>query len=767
MATIEFIYKSAKTPIQCNIEDKISNAIEKFLTKAQQNKDEIIFIYNGNKLDEELTFTEAANNLDKISNLMKVVAYDKISDEEKISPLKKSKYIICPECQENSRISIKNFQISLYDCINAHITKNIQINEFEKTQFINQSKIICDICKEANKSESTDNKFFICFACKMNVCLLCKDKHDKSHILYDYDDKDFYCKIHSDAFSCYCCDCLKDLCTLCENQHLGHNLIYYGTIIPNKEECKKDLENLNVRLKDLKKNIKDIISKLNQLNESLDSYYEIYNNMVTNFDIRKRNYSSLQNINDTRLYNNTFMQKITEIINDNNIKTKFNDLLDLFNKMSFNEEKIGEENKINENEETEEGNQNEKKEATPESNEDTLEDKNYYDNIQRYNPSDDKYENFQIDKLGEIKSFEVKYDIKKIKILHDRRLLTCQSYKNEKGDLFYKIIVYDLTNGIICDINYDIKIDKDSWYSKRIENLFQMNDDKLIIFLGGQAKIFKVKRKSIEEINCINVEFSNLYTLLNEKFLTTSWDWESDKNIFKILSYENEQLNEIKKFSKKIESIENICAINENEIAIYYSKDGKLFGQNAFLLFYDITNYKDIKTLKLGNYEYGNEMFFLNDKLIIDLNEKIQIIDTKSRAFKKELKINISNDIIVLNNNEFLENGGRLRQYKLENSNVKLIGEKRLPNNFVDKYPDNQLITEDDNKIYIYGQTDEKEKVEIHYGIKCDGCRVSPIRGNRYKCKECEDFDFCQDCYRKNKINHGHEFKLINIDENK
>ena len=111
MATIEFIYKSAKTPIQCNIEDKISNAIEKFLTKAQQNKDEIIFIYNGNKLDEELTFTEAANNLDKISNLMKVVAYDKISDEEKISPLKKSKYIICPECQENSRISIKNFQI--------------------------------------------------------------------------------------------------------------------------------------------------------------------------------------------------------------------------------------------------------------------------------------------------------------------------------------------------------------------------------------------------------------------------------------------------------------------------------------------------------------------------------------------------------------------------------------------------------------------------------------------------------------------------------
>ena len=765
MTQIEFIYKSLKTPIQCKEEDKISNIIEKFLTKVQKNKDEIIFIYNGNKLDEELTFKEAANNLDKISNLMKVVAYDNLSDDEKITPLKKSKYIICPECFENSRISIKNFQISLYDCINGHITENIQINEFEKTQYINQTKVICDNCKEANKSESIDNKFFICFACKMNLCLLCKEKHNNSHLVFDYDDKDFYCKNHSDANSCYCCDCLKDLCPLCENQHLGHKLIYYGSIIPNKEECKKDLESLNVRIKDLKKNIKDIISKLNQLNESLDNYYEIYNNMVINFDIRKRNYSSLQNINDIMLYNNTFMQKITEIINDNNIKTKFNDLLDLFNKMSFNEEKINEENKINEKEETEKENKKEKKEMIPENNEDTLEDKNYYDNIKRYNPSDDKYENFQIDKLKEIKSFEVKYDIKKIKILHDRRLLTCQSYKNEKGDRFYKIIVYDLNNGIICDINYDVKINQDGWLSHRIYHIFQMNDDNLIIFLGKQAKIFKVKRKSIEEIICIDIDYSELYNIKNEKFLTKDWDYNSDKNIFKILSYENEKLNEIKTFSKKLENIENICVINENEIAIYYSKDGKLYGQNAFLLFYDIKNCKDIKIIKLGNYEYGNVMLLLNDKLIIDLNEKIQLIDTKNRVFKKELKININDDIIVLNDNEFLECSGGIRHYKLENSSIKLINKTRLSNHLVDKYPDSQLIVEYENKIYIYGQANENEIIEIHYGIMCDGCRVSPIRGNRYKCQECKNFDFCQDCYRKNKINHGHNFKLISSNE--
>ena len=64
-----------------------------------------------------------------------------------------------------------------------------------------------------------------------------------------------------------------------------------------------------------------------------------------------------------------------------------------------------------------------------------------------------------------------------------------------------------------------------------------MNDDNLIIFLGNQAKIFKVKRKSIEEIICIDIDYSELYNIKNEKFLTKDWDYKSDKNIFKILSY--------------------------------------------------------------------------------------------------------------------------------------------------------------------------------------------------------------------------------------
>ena len=697
---------------------------------------------------------------------MKVLVTDNLSEEEKKTSLKKSKYIICPECQENARISIKDFKISIYDCKNGHVTNNIQLNEFEKTQYINETKIICGVCKAKNKNESTDNKFCLCSTCKLNLCFLCKTIHDKSHYIIDYDDKDFYCQIHSDGYNCFCLDCQKDLCALCENQHSGHKLIYHGSIMPDKDACQKELENLDLRIKSLKKNIKDIVTKLNLLNDNLDNYFEIYSNMVKNFDMRKRNYSLLQNINDIKQYNNIFMQKITEIINDNNIKTKFNELLYLFNQMSFNEE-----NQINENKETgtetetKEGDNNEKKEKNDESNGYTIDDKNYYDNIKRYNPSDNKYENFHISKMNEIKSFEVKYDIKKIMTLHDRRVLTLQSYRNEKGNTFYKIIVYDLNNDIICDINYDIVLNAHKLFNS-IKNLYQMNDDNIIMIIGKEIKIYKIKRKTLKEIDSAIIACDDFYILANEKLLSTSYDFFSKINIFYVYLYENGKLNKQNEFSIKGENIVNVCEINDNEIVIYYYKEG-FFG-STFLLFYDIKKCKDIKTIKIGKYDSGREMLLLNENnLIVKFNQKLVLIDTKKRVLKKEYKISIGDHFFGLNDNTFLDWGSPIQQFKLVDSGIKIIETKMIDNNFIGKYPDDQLIIRNSNKIYIYGQSEAKEKIEIHQHIMCDGCKVEPIKGTRYKCKECEDFDYCQDCYIKNKISHGHEFKIIDVNSEK
>ena len=35
---------------------------------------------------------------------------------------------------------------------------------------------------------------------------------------------------------------------------------------------------------------------------------------------------------------------------------------------------------------------------------------------------------------------------------------------------------------------------------------------------------------------------------------------------------------------------------------------------------------------------------------------------------------------------------------------------------------------------------------KVHTGVSCDNCNVFPLRGNRYKCSCCPDYDLCEAC---------------------
>ena len=102
----------------------------------------------------------------------------------------KSKYIICPQCEENIKYKINDYKIYLYECKNGHRMNNILLNEFEKTQLIDISKIKCEECKENNKSNTFNNNFYKCITCEINICPLCKSSHDKSHNIINYEQKD-------------------------------------------------------------------------------------------------------------------------------------------------------------------------------------------------------------------------------------------------------------------------------------------------------------------------------------------------------------------------------------------------------------------------------------------------------------------------------------------------------------------------------------------------------------------------------------------------
>ena len=184
---------------------------------------------------------------------------------------------------------------NLWYLLAIHKTGNVPFGKFEKIKFIDETKILCGNCKTENKSNTFKNSFYICCNCHINLCPLCKNTHEKSHFIINYEDKDFYCHDHCEMNIYFCNDYKKDICSRCEKQHNGHKTSSYDSIMPDEEELKDKTLNLKERINDLKKDIKDIITKLERLIEYLDKYFKINKDIINNLK-KKKNYSIMQNM---------------------------------------------------------------------------------------------------------------------------------------------------------------------------------------------------------------------------------------------------------------------------------------------------------------------------------------------------------------------------------------------------------------------------------------------------------------------------------------
>ena len=100
------------------------------------------------------------------------------------------------------------------------------------------------------------------------------------------------------------------------------------------------------------------------------------------------------------------------------------------------------------------------------------------------------------------------------------------------------------------------------------------------------------------------------------------------------------------------------------------------------------------------------------------------------------------------------------------NSLTKMVIEQS--NQFIEQInnPEKKLNISSDDIILKSTKKEATNKKAIHFRIVCDGCKTEPIRGNRYKCKTCPDYDYCETCYEKLKESHGHEFRLIEKPKN-
>ena len=625
MSEIEFNYNQDNLIIQCNKDEKMKDIIIKFCTKIGKNYDDLYLLYDGNKINEESTFFETANRADKIRNKIRMFAFESekmLPQENKV--LKISKNIICPICKESSMLKYDNYKFNFSSCLNGHLVGNILINEFEKTQMIDESIIICESCKEKNKGNTFDNKFYRCLSCKLNLCPLCSNSHkNKNHNIIDYENKNFLCNLHQESFNSYCQNCKIDICIMCEKEHNKHDKIYYGNIIPDIDKIKENFKELRNKIEEYRKDINEIITKLNYVIENLDTYYKINNDIINNYNNKNRNYFILQNINNINLYINNFIENLKNIIKNKNIEEEIINTIILYNEMKDNpnkemkkdEIKIKEENiKKDNNLEKEEINKkviNEDKEANKNEKEKDLE----KEDKEKFNESEEEEEEYE--------------DEKEKKIEQDKEKKENDDDK-EKEDEKEKIKINE--EGV-----YEQKMDEKQENDKQLYNKDALLE-LLKTYFDKEDNYQNFKIKDIKKL--IDYDIQNDYKIIKvlpdgKILLYNEFNYDIEKTTF----YVNEiYINDI--VQKQVNKLE--LNLNESVEDIIVMRDGVLILKVEEKIYVDKIKENEIENIQTIDIKISRMYQFLNNiiafldcnssKLLYYQYEQGILIDTERKT---------------------------------------------------------------------------------------------------------------------------------------
>ena len=128
-AHVIFTLKDLNFPFQCSKDDKLGDICKKFAILVNKNLDSFIFLYEGNKVNLQLSFDEQATPFDRNNNEMKVLAYE----IEYVN-------IICPECGEIIKLNKEMFDDIIFS--NNEIKDTINRINLEIEKIIKSSSMI-------------------------------------------------------------------------------------------------------------------------------------------------------------------------------------------------------------------------------------------------------------------------------------------------------------------------------------------------------------------------------------------------------------------------------------------------------------------------------------------------------------------------------------------------------------------------------------------------------------------------------------------------
>ena len=111
-ANVHFTLDGINLTIQCSLGDKMKDICKSFSAKINKNMNSLLFLYEGNKINFELSFKEQANYIDRNNHQMKILVWG--CDEknnlnsEKLDEIKNSINNINLKMENNIKISSNN-----------------------------------------------------------------------------------------------------------------------------------------------------------------------------------------------------------------------------------------------------------------------------------------------------------------------------------------------------------------------------------------------------------------------------------------------------------------------------------------------------------------------------------------------------------------------------------------------------------------------------------------------------------------------------------
>ena len=151
--SIEFIYQEKTIKIQCERSEYMKDIIKRYLNKIKKDINQVFFMCNGSKINEELKLEEVNKKDDDIKILVEDIGDENTENiEEILKQNKNNKDIICPECGNICLIDFNDYKITLNKCINKHSRENILLDEYNDLSKNNELNIVCSKCNK-NKNE--------------------------------------------------------------------------------------------------------------------------------------------------------------------------------------------------------------------------------------------------------------------------------------------------------------------------------------------------------------------------------------------------------------------------------------------------------------------------------------------------------------------------------------------------------------------------------------------------------------------------------------